>query len=206
MRWNKVRNPLGYFVFAHGAGAPMDSEFMEIMVSLLTERDISVVRFEFPYMQERRETGKKRPPDRQPKLLAYWQEVLDKVKSQTNLPVFIGGKSMGGRMATLLTAEGAESSGIICLGYPFYAANKQDKPRTEHLEHLATPTLIIQGERDTMGNTDNVTSYQLSEQISIEWLTDGNHDLKPRKVSGFTHQQHLESAADKIAHFIRAKI
>ncbi len=204
--WNKALKPQAVLILAHGAGAAMDSEFMEIMSKLVVEQGISVVRFEFPYMQERRINGKKRPPDRQPKLLACWKEVLDDVKSQTDLPVFIGGKSMGGRMATLLAAEGTETAGIICLGYPFYAVGKLDKPRTEHLKNLTTPTLILQGERDTMGNTENVTRYQLSDQINIEWFDDGNHDLKPRKVSGFTHQQHLESAARMIADFMKTKI
>ena len=200
--WNTPTQPKAVFILAHGAGAPMDSEFMEVMASLLAEKGISVVRFEFPYMQERRTTGKKRPPDRQPKLLTCWQELLDDVKSQTDLPVFIGGKSMGGRMATLLAADGAETAGVVCFGYPFYATGKQDKPRTEHFESLATPTLIVQGDRDTMGNFENVSEYHLSDSIQIEWLKDGNHDLKPRVASGLTHQQHMESAAQTAADFI----
>lgn len=186
-------------VFAHGAGAPMDSEFMERMSELLAERDVGVIRFEFPYMSQRRTGGSKRPPDRQPALIEFWQKVLD--QCQSDKKVFIGGKSMGGRMASLLSDErGVE--GLVCLGYPFHPMKKPEKLRTEHLADLKTPTLIVQGTRDALGNYDEVAEYELSDQIEFCWLEDGDHDLKPRVKSGFTHDQHLRSAADAIAAFM----
>lgn len=186
-------------VFAHGAGAPMDSEFMERMSELLAERDVGVIRFEFPYMSQRRTGGSKRPPDRQPALIEFWQQVLDQCQSDEK--VFIGGKSMGGRMASLLSDErGVE--GLVCLGYPFHPMKKPEKLRTEHLADLKTPTLIVQGTRDALGNYDEVAEYELSDQIEFCWLEDGDHDLKPRVKSGFTHDQHLRSAADAIAAFM----
>ena len=190
-------------ILAHGAGAPMDSEFMERIALLLAERNIGVVRFEFPYMAQRRSGGKKRPPDRQPILLECWQEILDRYQS-ANVDVYIGGKSMGGRMASLIADDNPQIKGLVCLGYPFHPAKKPEKLRTEHLGSLSTPALMVQGTRDALGNREEVETYTLSEGIQLCWLEDGDHDLKPRVRSGFTHEQHLTGAADAIVEFIRA--
>ncbi|WP_343216924.1 alpha/beta fold hydrolase [Kistimonas asteriae] len=195
-------------ILAHGAGAAMDSDFMNTMAERLAEQRICVVRFEFPYMQERRKTGKKRPPDRQPVLLQAWRDVIALVRETAGVEnVFIGGKSMGGRMATLLAAEMSETdlSGVVCLGYPFHAPGKMDKPRIEHLMVFPVPLRIIQGDRDAMGNRETVQGYGLPRQLDIQWLPDGNHDLKPRKASGHTHDEHLVMAAEKVAEFIRSQ-
>ena len=190
-------------ILAHGAGAPMDSEFMQNMAQSLAERGISVLRFEFAYMAARRLDGKKRPPNPQAKLLEQWREVYAQVRQQVAGPLAIGGKSMGGRMASLLADElGADA--LVCLGYPFYAVGKPEKPRVAHLAELCTPTLIIQGERDALGDRQAVAGYALSDAINLHWLTAGDHDLKPLKSSGFTHQQQLQTAADAIAQFLCA--
>ncbi len=186
-------------ILAHGAGAPMDSEFMERIAELLAERNVGVARFEFPYMAQRRTGGSKRPPDRQPVLLDYWRQVLEQF-SRDEL-VFIGGKSMGGRMASLIADE-SDVAGLVCLGYPFHPAKKPEKLRTEHLANLKTSTLIVQGSRDALGNADEVAGYELADTIDLYWLEDGDHDLKPRVRSGFTHDQHLRRAADAIASFM----
>lgn len=188
-------------ILAHGAGAPMDSEFMERMADLLAARKIGVVRFEFPYMAQRRSGGKKRPPDRQPVLLECWQGVISQYQA-TGCEIYIGGKSMGGRMASLIADDNADVTGLLCLGYPFHPPKKPEKLRTEHLESLSTPTLIVQGTRDALGNREEVETYTLSSSIRMCWLEDGDHDLKPRVRSGFTHEQHLIAAADAIADFI----
>lgn len=193
-------------VLAHGAGAPMDSDFMQIMAELLAARGVRVVRFEFPYMQERRQSGKRRPPNRQPELLQTWREALADCRTQFQdqaMPLFIGGKSMGGRMASLIADE-ESVDGLVCLGYPFHPQGKPEKLRTEHLEALQTPTLVVQGTRDALGNREEVKGYTLSAQIELLWLEDGDHDLKPRVRSGCTHAQHLETAATAIAAFMKA--
>ncbi len=193
-------------LLAHGAGAPMDSAFMEAMAARLAERGVGVVRFEFPYMQQRRQTGSKRPPDRQPVLLDCWRQMIATWSAEG--PLFIGGKSMGGRMATLVAAEAGELStamaGVVCLGYPFHPPGKPDKTRTDHLADLSTPTLIVQGTRDALGRREEVESYELSDTIQLHWLEDGDHDLKPRVRSGLTHEQHLDAAAEAVAGFIFA--
>ena len=100
-------------------------------------------------------------------------------------------------MASLLADElGADA--LVCLGYPFYAAGKPEKPRVAHLAHVKTPTLIVQGERDALGNREAVEAYTLSPAIEVHWLVAGDHDLKPLKASGYSHAQHLEAAADRI--------
>ena len=188
-------------ILAHGAGAPMDSEFMQKMAQSLAARGIAVVRFEFAYMAARRLDGKKRPPNPQTKLLDQWREVHAVVRQQVAGRLAIGGKSMGGRMASMLADElGADA--LICLGYPFYAIGKAEKPRVAHLADLQTPTLIVQGERDALGDRATVAGYPLSTAIEVVWLTAADHDLKPLKSSGFSHEQHLQTAADAIAAFL----
>ncbi|WP_437880539.1 alpha/beta family hydrolase [Pseudomonas sp. LRF_L74] len=188
-------------VLAHGAGAPMDSAFMARIAELLAERGIAVLRFEFPYMAQRRVDGVRRPPNPQARLLECWREVYAQVRGQVRGRLAIGGKSMGGRMASLLADElGADA--LVCLGYPFYAAGKPEKPRVAHLQHLRTPTLIVQGERDALGNRQTVDGYRLSSAIDVQWLSQADHDLKPLKVSGFSHEQYLQAAANSVASFL----
>ncbi|AHY43310.1 alpha/beta hydrolase [Stutzerimonas decontaminans] len=192
-------------ILAHGAGAPMDSPFMAQMAERLAARGVAVCRFEFSYMAARRAGGSKRPPSPQDQLLAQWREIHALVRQQATGPLAIGGKSMGGRMASLLADElGADA--LVCLGYPFYPAGKPDKPRVAHLATLQTPTLIVQGERDALGDREAVARYALSPAIELHWLAAADHDLKPLKRSGLTHDQHLDSAADAIARFLRHAI
>lgn len=185
-------------VLAHGAGAPMDSEFMNEMATRLTGRGVRVIRFEFPYMAERRTTGKKRPPDRAPRLVAHFNQVLDELGDG---PVYIGGKSMGGRMATLVATE-REVAGVCVLGYPFHPPGKPEKTRLEHLPDVRCPVLICQGERDALGNREQVTGYTLPNSVALAWCPDGDHSLKPRKVSGVSLAENLDLATDALVSFI----
>lgn len=198
------------YLFAHGAGADMNSEFITQVAEKLADKGIRVVRFNFPYMLKRAEDGKRRPPDRAPKLIAAYEEVI----KQLNCPVVIGGKSMGGRMSSMLLAENALRDkkdqlpilGSACLGFPFHAPKKDPKDRLDHLKELTAPLLIVQGTRDPMGNQEEVMGYQeegrINAAIKLSWLDDGDHDLKPRKVSGFSHQQHKDSAIEQVADFV----
>lgn len=188
-------------ILAHGAGAPMDSPFMETMAGLLAKGGVDVLRFEFPYMAQRRIDGRKRPPNPQARLLEKWREVYALARTQVPGRLAIGGKSMGGRMASLLANElGADA--LVCLGYPFYAAGKPEKPRVEHLADLQVPTLIIQGERDALGNRTAVEGYTLAPAVEVYWMAAADHDFKPLKASGFTQEQHLEAAADRVCAFL----
>ena len=201
--WDRTAGePLATLILAHGAGAPMDSEFMTDMARRLAACGVQVVRFEFAYMAARRLDGKKRPPNPQAQLLEQWREVYAQVRQQVAGPLAIGGKSMGGRMASLLVDElGADA--LVCLGYPFYAVGKPEKPRVAHLAELRTPTLIIQGERDALGNRETVQGYDLSAAIQLHWLQAADHDLKPLKSSGLTQARHLQAAAEAVTTFLR---
>ena len=201
--WNGAPTPSSMtLILAHGAGAPMDSAWMTGMAERLAARGVSVLRFEFPYMAQRRLDGGKRPPNQQAKLLECWHEVFTEVRRHVAGQLAIGGKSMGGRMASLVADE-LETQALVCLGYPFYAAGKPEKPRVAHLAELQTPTLIVQGERDALGNREAVEAYTLAPGIEVSWLVSGDHDLKPLKASGLTHEQHLDAAADKIARWLQ---
>lgn len=177
-------------VLAHGAGAPMDSPFMSSVAKGLAERGLRVARFEFPYMRARR-TGGRRPPDREPVLRAAWKAVIEELGGAGRL--VIGGKSMGGRMASLVADE-AGPRGLVCLGYPFHPPGQPEKLRTAHLEHLATPTLIVQGTRDPFGTPEDVAGYALSSRIRIHWIEGGDHSMKK--------EAHIQEAVVKAAEFV----
>lgn len=187
------------FIFAHGAGAGMEHDFMSAVANGLVEQGIRVVRFNFPYMVKRAEDGKKRPPDRAPKLLEAYEEVITHF---TNQPVVIGGKSMGGRMSSLL-AENELVAGMACLGYPFHPPGKPEKYKGEHLATIEKPTLILQGERDTFGKKEEFEHFALSEQVRVIFVPDGDHSFKPRKSSGYTEVENIELAVKHLADFIK---
>lgn len=206
--WDKAAPSSPVLLLAHGAGAPMDSEFMNTVAQALRQCDVSVVRFEFPYMRQRRRDGRKRPPDRQPVLLEAFRAAADAAGGLAN--IFIGGKSMGGRMATYLVADESSDSqvpcrGALCLGYPFHPPGKSEKTRLSHFSHLRTPVLICQGERDPFGRREEVALYDIPSSVTMHWLADGDHDLKPRKKSGVLWDENLRSAVEAMAKFIHRK-
>lgn len=187
-------------VLAHGAGAPMDSEFMNAIAERMGDAGVEVVRFEFDYMAKRREDGTRRPPDRMPKLVARFEDVIAEAGPPSEL--VIGGKSMGGRIASMI-ADQAGVAGLLCLGYPFHPPGKPERLRTDHLEGLETPALIVQGTRDPFGNRTEVPGYSLSASIELAWIEDGDHSFKPRKKSGRSLAQNLDEAARAALAFIR---
>ena len=188
-------------ILAHGAGAGMDTDFMDAFAVGLADRGLRVVRFEFPYMAERRQTGKRRPPDREPVLRQAWLDVIASIEAKT---LFIGGKSMGGRIASLIADE-ADVAGLICLGYPFHPIGKPDQLRVEHLQAIKTPTLILQGERDPFGNAEQVRDYNLSSQVRLHWLPDGDHSFKPRASSGRMLDESWREAISVITSFVKER-
>ena len=183
---------------AHGAGAPMDSPFMAAFAEGLAAQGFRVARFEFPYMAERRGGGAKRPPDRAPVLLEAWRAVIAALGPRR---LVIGGKSLGGRMASLVADE-AGVRGLVCLGFPFHAPGKPATERIRHMADLATPTLILQGARDALGNADEVAGYDLSPAVRVHWLADGDHGFKPRRASGLTERHNWDEAMAEIARFV----
>lgn len=196
-----VPNAKALVIFAHGAGADKSSEFMTTFTGLLNAHQLSVLRFNFTYMDKRIVDQKRYPPERMPKLLACFNTLLTSI--DTSLPIFIAGKSMGGRVAaTLAESPSDKFMGVMCLGYPFHPQKKPDKLRLEPLQKTLQPILIVQGDRDALGNKDEISNYEFSSMCTINFLPDGDHDLKPRVKSGFTHQGHMEAAAVAMREFI----
>jgi predicted alpha/beta-hydrolase family hydrolase len=187
-------------LLAHGAGAPMDSAAMTAAAKALAAAGFRVARFEFGYMAARR-SGPRKPPPRAETVQPEYVAAIDALKAQGTL--IIGGKSMGGRVASMIAdamlAEG-RIAGLVCLGYPFHPPEKPQQRRTSHLADLKTPTLIVQGTRDPFGTPDEVAGYTLSKAIECLWLEDADHDLRPRKkISGFTAADHLKTMAARVA-------
>ncbi|OEF91563.1 alpha/beta fold hydrolase [Vibrio splendidus] len=191
-------NPIT-FIFAHGAGAGMDHEFMQSVAKGLAFKGMRVIRFNFPYMIKRAEDGKRRPPDRAPKLLEAYQEIIEQVDADK---LVIGGKSMGGRMASHLSKVDKVAA-MACLGFPFHPPGKPEKYKGEHLAELAKPCLILQGERDTFGKREEFADFELSDSIRVEFIPDGDHSFKPRKSSGYTEQQNIALTVEKLSAFIK---
>lgn len=179
----------------------MDSPFMQRVAEGLAASGVRVIRFEFAYMQRRRESGKGGAPDPPRTLMQSFRDVIEEVGGGNTL--VIGGKSMGGRIASMVADEAAVR-GVVCLGYPFHPPGRPEKTRTKHLEHLRTPTLILQGTRDSFGRPEEVAGYKLSPAIRIEWLNDGDHSFKPRARSGRTEADNLRAAIALVAEFIAA--
>lgn len=203
LRSGPAEGPL--LLLAHGAGAPMDSPFMTAMTAALAERGMAVARFEFAYMAARR-TGERRPPP--PRADRLIEEYATAIAAAAGRPLFIGGKSLGGRVASMIAGREFDQGrikGLICLGYPFHPPGKPDSLRTAHLADLTCPALIVQGERDPFGTRAEVGSYDLSPRISLAWIPEANHDLKAPKRSGLSAEDCLTMAADAVAAFIADK-
>lgn len=184
-------------LLAHGAGAAMDSPAMNAITKSLVEAGFRVARFEFRYMASRRTSAGRKPPPRAETLRPEYVAAIAELKARG--PLIVGGKSMGGRVASMIADE-HHVAGLLCLGYPFHPVDKPTQLRTAHLADLKTPTLIVQGTRDPFGTREEVAGYKLSKAIKILWLEDGDHDLRPRKaLSGFSMADHLKTMAAKTA-------
>jgi len=196
---------------AHGAGAGMETPFLASFAALLAERGLATLRFEFAYMAGRRQGGSRKPPPKAERLVDEYRAAVAAVPP--GAPLLIGGKSMGGRVASLVADElnaAGRIAGLVCLGYPFHPPGRPDKLRTSHLEALSCPALIVQGERDPFGPRTEVEAMcrlgQLSGTIQFHWAADGDHDLGPRGGSGFTRKGNLAAAADAVAAFAKGLV
>jgi predicted alpha/beta-hydrolase family hydrolase len=181
-------------VLATGAGAGMAHPFLQTVAAGLAAAGLAVVRFDFPY----RAAGKGRP-DPMPVLQDALRAV---VREHCRARFVLAGKSMGGRVASMLADE-LHACGCVVFGYPFHPPDQPTKLRTAHLATLRTPTLILQGERDEFGTRAEVAAYPLSPAIEVQWLIDGDHSLVPRKASGGTAAGHLASAIAAAAAFAK---
>ena len=197
--FNGPKDPKVILILAHGSGAGMDTEFMTNIAEGISESDISVMRFEFPYMAKTRKTGKRSPPNSARVLIETYRKIISTIAD--GIPVFIGGKSMGGRIASMI-ADSEEVHGCICLGYPFHPPGKPTQLRTAHLEHINTPICIVQGTRDPFGTKAQVSEYSLSANINITWLENGDHSFKTRKKDRQTHTDLIKKSINVCQTFI----
>ena len=175
------------FLFAHGAGGGMRTPFMTTVARGLAAAGLRVVRFEFPYMAARRKV-----PDREPVLLQAWRDAVAECGGGGE--VAIGGKSLGGRIASMVADELGVRA-LVCFGYPFHPPGRPDRLRTAHLAALRTPALILQGTRDAFGTPEDVSAYKLSKSIRIEWLSGGDHS--------FRKSEQVEQAVQLAGTFLR---
>jgi len=187
------------FVFAHGAGAGQHHPFMAGVSKALAGRGIDVVTFDFPYKRLQ-----KSAPDRPPVLEQSFREVVAAARRWSQADrLFIGGKSMGGRIATHLAAQGLESlSGVVCFGYPLHPPGKPQQLRIEHLPSIEVPVLVIQGERDTFGTPDELRPHldAMKAEVHLHVIPRGDHSLTVRsRPAAETYIELAEIAASFIA-------
>ncbi len=192
-------------LLAPGAGAPATSAWMDALCALLAEAGIRALRFDFDYMAARQRTGSRRPPPKAEALMAEYEAAIVAAEGLgVRGQLLIGGKSLGGRVASLVAQtlfDSGRIAGLVCLGYPFHPPKQPEKLRTAHLLDLTCPALIVQGERDPFGGPDEVAGYGLSDAIHVHWARDGDHDLSPRRSSGATLDGNLAEAVGEIVRF-----
>jgi uncharacterized protein len=187
---------------AHGAGAPMDSPFMNTVARGLAAAGLRVARFEFPYMRRRRQEARRGGmPDRTPVLEEAWLATVAALGGGSSL--VIGGKSMGGRIASQI-ADRAGARGLVCLGYPFHPPGRPERLRTAHLAALRTPTLIVQGTRDPFGGREEVSGYALSPAIRVLWLEGGDHSFAAPRGAATGTRDNVATAIAAVAAFTHA--
>ncbi|KAA8984384.1 MULTISPECIES: alpha/beta family hydrolase [Gammaproteobacteria] len=197
-------------VLAHGSGAPADSVPMERLATALAAAGFRVRRFEFPFMAQRRTTGKRRPPDRPPVLLQVWREVIEEVgrREPDADHLWIGGRSLGGRTASmLLTPEQRPEpvSGALVFGYPFHPPRRPEQWRTDHFAELERPLWIAHGERDPFGKRSELEPRMpFPGPVHLEWVADGDHELMPTRRSGLDPERVLATAAESARAFVKA--
>jgi uncharacterized protein len=192
-------------LLAHSAGAAMDSPSMTATAEALADAGFRVARFEFAYMASRRSAGGRRPPPRAESVMPEFVAAVDDL-GPTSGPLIVGGKSMGGRVASMVADplfEAGRIAGLLCLGYPFHPPGKPNQLRTRHLGSLRTPTLICHGTRDGFGLPDEIAGYELSKAIELSFVEDGDHDLRPRKsMTGLSAADALRGIAQTVKDWV----
>ncbi|OLO02869.1 dienelactone hydrolase [Salinicola socius] len=186
-------------ILCHGAGAGHDSEFLARLRRGLAARGIQVVAVEFGYMTTMRREGRRRPPPRIETLvteLAEWQRTLLTLDGET--PLWLGGKSMGGRVASLLATQ-TEVAGLVLCGYPFHPPGKPTRLRLDHWSRIACPLLLFQGTRDPFGRRDEVEGYDFPAQVECHFMEGGDHDWQAPKRHLQTQSTLIDEAVGHVA-------
>lgn len=205
-RWRLAAGPLevhgeprlGRLLLAHGAGAGQDSTFLTRLREALAARGVQTLAIEFAYLQRMRLEQRRRPPPPIDRLVEEFTAWCDLLSHPGLSPLWLGGKSLGGRVASLVAARDG-AAGLALCGYPFHPPRRPERLRLAHWPALACPTLVVQGTRDPFGTREEVTGYALPPVARLHWLEDGDHDWKPRRASGLTQAALIDRGAAAIA-------
>jgi uncharacterized protein len=193
-------------VLGHGAGSGQHSGFMVEAGRQLSARAIVVATFDFPYI-----TAGRKSPDKAPVLEEAWRAAIAEARaddSLRSLPLFIGGKSMGGRIASHVAAQGVDGvSGLVFLGYPLHPPGRPQQRRDAHLPAIAQPMLFVQGSRDEFGTAGDIRELlpRLNPQAQLFEVADGDHSFKVRvKTTGKKQDAVFTEIFDRVETFIRS--
>ncbi|MEP6921583.1 MAG: alpha/beta fold hydrolase [bacterium] len=195
-------------ILGHGAGADQHSSFMQRFASGLGARGFDALTFNFLYTEQ----GRRGAPDHKTKLEACYRAVIETAQKQRTLKanrLAIGGKSMGGRIASQVAAEDGEGiAALVFLGYPLHPPGNPAKMRDAHLEHIKAPMLFMQGTRDSFGSPDELREVikRLKLPATLSLIEGGDHSFKVPKSSPLTQDQVHESAMDEISNWLRYKV
>jgi hypothetical protein len=183
-------------ILAHGAGQGIDSPFMKFFHEALPDRGLLSVQFNFEYMEQHRKV-----PDPQPKMQARYREVVREVAERYRpTAIVIGGKSMGGRVASYIAGDTPGVRGLVFLGYPLHPPGKQDQLRDAHLYDLDVPMLFLSGTKDPFADRPLLEKVvrRLGDRATLVWTEGGDHSLKVRRSGTNT----LEAAANEIQDWV----
>lgn len=196
---NLADNAQALLVFAHGAGAGMRHSFMETMSTLLADRKVGTLRYQFPYM----EAGRGQPDRPQILEATVLAAVTEAGRLGRGLPLFAGGKSMGGRMSSGAAARSALPgvNGLIFFGFPLHPPGNKGTTRADHLSQVTVPMLFIQGTRDSLADIQLIKDVvgQLGARAKLHVVEEGDHSFHVLKRSGKTDPQVLAEIADVVA-------
>ena len=192
-------------VLAHGAGGGQKSRFMIDAARTFAARGISTATFDFPYMAAGRSV-----PDKAPVLEQSWREAIAAARAHgafKGVPLFIGGKSMGGRISSHVAAQHVEGiAGLVFLGYPLHPPGRPEQRRDAHLPDIREPMLFVQGSRDLFGTADEIRALlpRLNSRAELFEVADGDHSFKVRvKVTGRKQEAVFEEIFETVARFVR---
>jgi len=194
-------------LLAHGAGADMNAAALTVTADALADAKIPSLRFDFPYRQAGR-----RAPDRPPALLASAREAAADLVKRSRVPLdrlVLGGRSMGGRICSMVAADEADpvpALGLALLGYPLHPPGKPDRLRVEHFPRLTMPVLFVSGTRDAFATPDELQreAKKVKGAVSYSWIETGDHGFKPLKASGLTPAEVLTGAAEAVVRFVQS--
>jgi uncharacterized protein len=199
--WDGPSDPTAVAVMAPGAGGGMESPFMDALAAGLAGAGVLVCRFNFSYMEQGR-----RSPDRAPVLEDTYRAVVAHVRERHRGPLALGGKSMGGRIASHIVASGEQAAGLFFLGYPLHPPGRPDRIRDAHLHSIEVPMLFVEGDRDPFCPLETLASVRarLRAESGLVVIEDGNHSLEVRKSSGRSTTEAWAEAADAVSGWVKS--